>query len=95
MSEIEDSGIAVWQLDEPLEHVLFGKLNVVDSCIGERQDTLEELFGVISAPVDDAGSTLGWHPVMGGVGNGKPIIFTHAVFHCGSRIDRFLLFVAC
>ena len=57
MSEIED--IVGTELNELLQQVHLGEVDVVDSRINERLDMSEELLGFISAPVDDILSTLG------------------------------------
>ena len=36
-----------------LQKVHLGELDIVDSCIHERQDTSEEMLGVVSDPADD------------------------------------------
>ena len=48
-SEIED--IADTDIDELSEQVVLGELDVVKSCIDERQDISEESFGVARVPL--------------------------------------------
>ena len=50
MSEIED--ITDIEFDKLLQHVDFGKLDIVESCTN-GQDMLKELLGVVLAPADD------------------------------------------
>ena len=60
MSYIED--IANTELDNLLEHIELGELNIVHSHIN-RQDMSEELLDIIVAPKDDTHSRLGMaHP---------------------------------
>ena len=51
MSDIED--IAGTKFGKLLQQVHLGELDVVDWCIHERQDMLEELLGGVLVPADD------------------------------------------
>ena len=68
MFEIKD--IAGTELDELLEHVGLGKLNLVESRTNGLDISEELLLGVILAPADDTLSTYvgDGTPVMGNVG---------------------------
>ena len=65
MFKIED--IAGTEFIELLQQMHLGKLDVVDLCIIERLDILEELLGVVLAPVDDTLSTSGMEWEVSGV----------------------------
>ena len=68
MSEIE--GITGTDLEELLQQVHLGELDVFDSHINERLDTLEELLGIVSAVANDTLST-----------SGMPWVVLRTVFH--------------
>ena len=65
MFKIED--IAGTEFNELLQQMHLGELNVVDLRIIERLDILEELLGVVLAPVDDTLSTSGMEWEVSGV----------------------------
>ena len=62
---------------------LLGELDVVDSCIQERLDTLVEMLGVISDPADDT-----WYvgDDVGGVKNCVPFVDAPA-YWCGNCLN--------
>ena len=57
MSEIEN--IAYTELDERLQQVHLGKLDVIDSRINERLDMSVEPMGIVLDPTNDTLSTSG------------------------------------
>ena len=92
MSEIKDIGDL--ELDKVLELVDFGKMDILESCINEPHDMLEELLGIVLTQGDDIMNMQQWHQVMGGVVNsigqkdscqGPSPFLTYG---CGDSINR-------
>ena len=65
---VQDQRHHRYGIQQTIEQVQLGELDVVELCIDERQGMSEELLGIVSVPVDDTLSMSGVTPHDGGCG---------------------------